>query len=111
MGRIESIPKWQNRSGDTNFPMVESKRKKRQPGTSPKGTNSLLKNMGAPPFLCLGAVSTAVKLKRDDLIGNPTWDFLLKQVGNKVIKSIYQPGNAFYISFLPLLQWTNPDKV
>ena len=49
--------------------------------------------------------------KAKNLIGNPTWDFLLKQGGNKVLKSIYQPGNAFYISFLPLLQWTNPDKV
>ena len=48
--------------------------------------------------------------KAKNLIGNPTWDFLLKQGGNEVLKSIYQPGNAFYIPFLPLLQWANPDK-
>ena len=47
--------------------------------------------------------------KAKNLIGNPTWD-PVETRGNKVLKSICPPWNAFYISFLPLLQWTNPDK-
>ena len=45
-------------------------------------------HLGAPPYRCLGAVSAR------NLIGNPTWDFLLEQGGHKVLKAIYIPGKC-----------------